>query len=98
VVARGRFIGVVLSLLIGGGIAGTALAQGDKAAAPVGAQNVAMVLEHLKSAGSSPLVRIDSSCATSCGSGPQGSCTKSCPAPQSCQASCTDGKAVCSCN
>src|SRR5438046_468992 len=42
----------------------------------------------------SPLAQINnSSCATSCSGGPEGSCTKSCPSSKSCEASCSGGKA-----
>jgi len=41
---------------------------------------------------------VDSSCTTTCGSGPDGTCSKSCPAPQNCLAHCEGGKATCECH
>ena len=46
----------------------------------------------------SGVIRVGGSCGTSCGPGPEGSCTKSCKGSQSCSAACAGGKAICSCD
>jgi hypothetical protein len=60
-------------------------------------ERLSLLLDRLHAPAKLPLTRAGGSCATSCGSGPEGSCTKSCSNDQSCQASCAGGKAVCSC-
>ena len=73
-------------------------AAADQSTAPrITADQIAMMLDRLHAPAISPLVRVDSSCSTSCGSGPEGSCSKSCSSSQSCQATCSGGKAVCRC-
>jgi hypothetical protein len=89
---------LLLALLLGFTALPDAGAAGDPQTAPqITAGRIALILERLHEPAPSPLLRIDSSCATSCGSGPEGSCSKSCPSSQSCQATCSGGKAVCSC-
>jgi hypothetical protein len=91
---------VKLAVLLLSLVFGLALpAIADQPAGPVAtAEQIALALSRLRAPARSPLIPVDSSCATTCGGGPQGSCTKSCPSSQSCQASCSDGKAICSCH
>jgi len=93
-----RLIGALLAVaILVGGMAAPALAQGSTLT-EAQQQRLAVVLDRLKDARPAPLVPADTSCATSCGSGPTGSCSKSCPSPQSCRATCDNGKAVCRCD
>jgi len=54
-------------------------------------------LGRLRAARTSGIVRVDASCATSCGPGADGSCSRSCPDGQSCLAHCESGHATCDC-
>ena len=93
-----KFAALLVALLLGIAVLPGTGAAADQAAAPRGtADQIALMLDRLHAPSPSPLLRVDSSCSTSCGSGPEGTCTKSCPSSQSCQATCSGGKAVCSC-
>ena len=61
------------------------------------AERVAFMLGRLRVPTVTATVQAGGTCATSCGPGPQASCTKSCSGSQSCSASCSGGKALCSC-
>lgn len=93
-----KILALLLPLLLGIAALPSTSAADDSAAPRITADQIAMMLERLHAPAPSPLLRVDSSCGTSCGGGPGGSCTKSCPSSQSCSATCTDGKAVCSCH
>ena len=89
--------GLLVVAMLFGAMAAPALAQGSTLT-EAQQQRLAVVLDRLQGARPAPLVPADSSCATSCGSGPAGSCSKSCPSPQSCRATCDGGKALCRCD
>jgi hypothetical protein len=89
-------IALMLSLLFG--LAAPAVLAADQPGSPqISAERVAMMLERLHVPALSDVITVGGSCATSCGPGPEGSCTKSCSGSQSCSAACSGGKAVCSC-
>jgi hypothetical protein len=90
-------ITLLLSLFFG--LSAPAAFAADQPGTPqVTSERVAMMLERLHAPALSDTIRVAGSCATSCGPGPEGSCTKSCKGSQSCSASCAGGKAICSCD
>jgi hypothetical protein len=88
---------LALLLLLSLGLAVPVLAD-EPGAAGVTAERVALMLDRLHAPALSGTIKTSGSCATSCGPGPEGSCTKSCKGSQSCSASCAGGKAICSCD
>jgi hypothetical protein len=92
-----KLAALLLPLMLGFAALPQTAAAGQSAAPRLTADRIAMLLDRLHAPARLPLTPVDSSCATTCGSGPEGSCTKSCPSSQSCSATCSGGKAVCSC-
>jgi hypothetical protein len=62
------------------------------------AERVAFMLGRLRIPTVTATIQTGGSCTTSCGPGPEGSCSKSCSGSHSCSASCSGGKAICSCD
>jgi hypothetical protein len=90
-------IALMLSLLFG--FTAPATLAADRPGSPqITVERVAMMLERLHVPALSDVIRVSGSCGTSCGPGPEGSCTKSCSGSKSCTAACAGGKAVCSCD
>jgi hypothetical protein len=88
---------IVLSLSLSLAFAAPVMA-GQSGAPGVPAVRVGLMLDRLHARALSDRVKVWGSCATSCGPGAEGSCTKSCEGSQSCSASCAGGKAICSCD
>lgn len=76
---------------------GISAAAEPPAAATITTERIALMLDRLR-VRSAPVISVAGSCATSCGPGPEGSCTKSCSGSQSCSATCAGGRAICSCD
>ena len=86
-----------LLLLLSFALAAPTLAEEPRAPG-VSGERVALMLERLHAPALSDMIRVGGSCGTSCGPGPEGSCTKSCSGSKSCTAACSGGKAVCACD
>ena len=97
---RVRLWGLLLVLSFGAELFLGGLAIATEPAGPpqLMPERIALMLDRLHAPGLSAVIKSSGSCATSCGSGPESSCTKSCQGSQSRSASCSGGKAVCRCD
>ena len=85
-----------LLLSLSFGLVAPALAE-QATASTITVEQIAAQLYRPHAPAASAVTKVGGSCATACGAGPEGSCTKSCSGSQSCSAACAGGKAVCTC-